>query len=474
MSKTISNEDKEKLIEECEELLEKLLEERIGNDSNFENYEKTMLEIAHEVVRRRLQNKLETTERGFTDVLYIQHNDDWHGWRSEGGVTSARYRRHTRGTVTYHSLVGALKVHRSTYREFRDGPTHVPLELQAGLMERMTPAMAKSVALWFAELPSRQGERLMQACAMVPPSRSTLDRCARDLGAYAVAANVHIEPLVRANELVDPRARAIVIGLDRTGVPMRHGEGRWTCIDAGDLRRSRPKAQPRQHIGGPVQWRMDYVGTVCFVDGQGEVLATRKYRGCADEPPGRTVEPMMDDVRHALTQRPGLKICVVQDGAPEMWKATTAALRREPLVDDWFEALDWYHLDERLSRCLDLCVAESQRHSQRKRWHRSLLGRRNGIRHVLRSMRRMRAQLDVQRREELGVHIAYLKRHRRRMNYVTARQRNLPIGSGVTEGACKSLIAARAKRSGQRWSQRGLSAALHLRAVQQSDRFDSY
>ncbi|MEO1484012.1 MAG: hypothetical protein AAFU77_18015, partial [Myxococcota bacterium] len=50
----------------------------------------------------------------------------------------------------------------------------------------------------------------------------------------------------------------------------------------------------------------------------------------------------------------------------------------------------------------------------------------------------------------------------------------LPIGSGVVEGACKSLVQGRAKRSGQRWSQRGLTATLHLRAIDESDRFDRY
>jgi hypothetical protein len=51
-------------------------------------------------------------------------------------------------------------------------------------------------------------------------------------------------------------------------------------------------------------------------------------------------------------------------------------------------------------------------------------------------------------------------------------RRGLPIGSWVTEGACKSVVNVRAKRSGQRWSQRGLTAALHLRAMHESYRFD--
>ncbi len=85
----------------------------------------------------------------------------------------------------------------------------------------------------------------MHASAMQPPSRSTLDRAARDLGAYAVATNEAIEPLIRANEILDPRARMLAIGLDRTAVPMRSGEdGAGATACHRDLRRSRPMALP--------------------------------------------------------------------------------------------------------------------------------------------------------------------------------------------------------------------------------------
>jgi len=47
-------------------------------------------------------------------------------------------------------------------------------------------------------------------------------------------------------------------------------------------------------------------------------------------------------------------------------------------------------------------------------------------------------------------------------------------GSGVTEGACKSLITSRTKRSGQRWRPRGISAVLALRSLLNSDRLERF
>lgn len=463
--------DREELLQECEEALEKLLRERLGNGDSFAKYEKALLEIAHEVVRRKLEKKLQTIEDGFEDRLIIDHTNDWYGIR-EG--TAFPFRRHAPGTVTYHSLVGPLAVTRYTYREcHRNGMTLVPLELSAGLMERMTPALAKSVAIGYAFMPPRQLEQFMQTSGLRPPSRSTLDRAARDLGAYAMTANKEIEPLVRANEIADPKMCSIVVGLDRTAVPMRRGDGGAGCAH-GHLRRSRPKPAKQANLRGPVQWRMDYIGTVAMLDSTGAPLTTRKYRLPASGKPKLITKRMMADLRQMLGQRP-VDVAVVQDGARELWREMRSALAGEPLVQGWTEVLDWYHLDERLTKCLDLCGLQGRKRDlQRKRWHTQLFENDTGIKRVIRSLQRRASASDPLAATELADHIKYFQRNKERSQYATYRRNQIPIGSGITEGACKSVVTTRAKRSGQRWSQRGLTAALHLRCIHQSERLDSF
>lgn len=464
--------DQNNLLERAVKLVREILENELPEGTSFEEYEKTALEIANEIVRRELERKLQSIADSFPDGLRIDHNNDWHGWR-EG--TAFDYRKHLDGIVTYHSLVGGLRITRFTYREhYRNAPTYVPLELEAGLMEHMTPCLAQCVTRGFADLPMRRFEPLLVAAGRKPPSRSTLERCANDLGSYAVAANDEIEPKLRASETVPAGAMSVVLGLDRVSVPMRPSD---THVGLGCIGRSPRNSRPWTNstsAEGAVQWRMDYVGTITFVDKDGEKLAGREYRLPSDVDSAFVVTRVMADLRHALGQRPKLQVAVVQDGAPELWKAIAKALRAEPLVKKWVEILDWYHLDERLTKCLDLCLPNSERHdTQRARWHEQLMCG-GTMRAVTSSMRRYGRNIDSESREELGEHIRYLNRQANRVHYRTYKKNDLPIGSGGTEGVCKSLVACRAKRSGQRWSQRGLTAALHLRSVEESDRFDQF
>jgi hypothetical protein len=168
---------------------------------------------------------------------------------------------------------------------------------------------------------------------------------------------------------------------------------------------------------------------------------------------------------------------VVQDGAPELWTVLSAALRKEPSVRTWQEVYDGYHLDERLGHCLDLCLKDAtlaQHATQRRRWHNKLLGDARGFKSVLGSLKRYACRLDPDDKLTLAAHRRFLRKQSRRSDYARCRQNGVPIGSGVTEGACKSLVGIRAKRSGQRWSHRGLTAALHLREVVQNNRFDPF
>ena len=76
---------------------------------------------------------------------------DRHG--GQVAVDGVVYQRHEPGTVRYFTLCGPLDIARWTYRAIgvRNGPTIVPLELDAGLVERTTPALGFWIALGYAK-----------------------------------------------------------------------------------------------------------------------------------------------------------------------------------------------------------------------------------------------------------------------------------------------------------------------------------
>ncbi|MCG8557325.1 MAG: hypothetical protein MJD61_18860 [Proteobacteria bacterium] len=57
--------------------------------------------------------------------------------------------------------------------------------------------------------------------------------------------------------------------------------------------------------------------------------------------------------------------------------------------------------------------------------------------------------------EALVDELTYLENNKDRMHYASHRASGLPCGSGPTEAAYKSVVKARACRSGQRWHPRG-------------------
>jgi hypothetical protein len=51
------------------------------------------------------------------------------------------------------------------------------------------------------------------------------------------------------------------------------------------------------------------------------------------------------------------------------------------------------------------------------------------------------------------------------MDYAARKQVRLPIGSGVTEAACKTVFAERLKRSGMTWGIEGGQVIVDLRVL---------
>ena len=76
-----------------------------------------------------------------------------------------------------------------------------------------------------------------------------------------------------------------------------------------------------------------------------------------------------------------------------------------------------------------------------------------------------RTSLSQKAREDAYSAWTYFNNHRHRMDYPGCLADNLPIGSGVTEAACKTLVKQRLCASGMRWKNKGAKIILRLRSL---------
>ena len=79
-----------------------------------------------------------------------------------------------------------------------------------------------------------------------------------------------------------------------------------------------------------------------------------------------------------------------------------------------------------------------------------------------------RRKISKKIREDLESARTYFSNHKHQMKYSNFVAAGLPIGSGVTEAACKTLIKQRLCASGMRWQEAGARIVLSLRALTQT------
>lgn len=441
--------------------LRRAVDAMVGLDCSFSERERAALTIGNEAQRQLLEQELQSIAEAQGRELLINE---------------VLYREHRPGERDYVSLCGPLRISRSTYRlaGVRNGPTMVPLDLQAGLMEGATPAMAYRVALGYAKAHSRSLEEDLRASHRVPPSRTRLEKMSKRLGAKAKKEAHRIEACLRQGERLPDGAIGVSVGLDRTAVPMEE-----TRPD-GAAPKTQRKKRDKPYVRTPpapvdVNYRMAYVGTVSITDQYGESLIARRYAATPQEGADEVLYGMMADVRNALRRNPHLRVGIVQDGAPEMWNLVRPALVQAG-VTNWLEAIDRYHVNERIARVLKVIEPNPEaRKPQLRQWN-DEFDRDDGT--IDRIEERIACEIqnpngcsDI---EVLRDNATFIANNRERMRYVSLRKACLPVGSGTTEGACRYVIGDRTKRASRRWHEDGLAAALTLRSIYCSDRLPRF
>jgi hypothetical protein len=376
-------------------------------------------------------------------------------------IDGVPHRRVLRSAQTYMTAAGPVSIDRTLYSTRQDGERAVPvMELRAGIVEEyFTPLAAQHAAWAVAHLTPQEGETMFRRLGAMSPSKSSLDRLPKALSARLEDDRVTFEQRLRAEQKVPKAAHTVAVSLDGVLLPMKDGNA--------EEKRARTRADERL-AKGPAGYSEAGCGTLTLYDRDGEPLQTLRLGRMPEKHKATLKAQIAAELGAILAQRPDLRVVTLADGARDNWAflAELPGGRSEEQIVDFFHAAE--HLHDAMAaahgEASAKCGSEFQKHRHILR-HES-----DGVEKVIRHLRYLRDQNP--RSRKIATVLKYFRRHRHRMRYASFARRKMPIGSGIVEAACKTLVTQRLKRSGMRWRHAGGQAILTLRALEQSGRFD--
>jgi len=290
------------------------------------------------------------------------------------------------------------------------------------------------------------------------PSKSSLDRLPKALSARWEEERVHFEKALRAEDVIPQHTSTVAVSLDGVLAPMKDGQ-------AQDKRQK--TAEQGQLTRGPAGYREIGCGTLSFCDAEGDMIGAVRMARMPESKKTTLKRTLLSDVTAVLSARPDLVLVKLADGAEDNWTFLSEQLPKGTEIVDFFHAAE--HLNAALASIYGDGTVQARRRFEDLRF--VLKEEPEGVEKVIRSLDYLRKTHP--RKERVTKELAYFRKHRNRMRYHQFVAEGLPIGSGVVEAACKTLVTQRMKQSGMRWGEDGGQAILTVRGWTQSgDRFD--
>ena len=330
----------------------------------------------------------------------------------------------------YQTPYGVAPVERYVYQSNRGGKTYCPLDRNARIVVSSTPKFAKMVSHKYAEFGSARVIKDLAENHGRVVARCFVQDVTDAVAAVALAKEEDWDYVLPEPE--EPTS-TITIGIDGTCLLMCEGG-----------------------------WRETMVGTIGFYDAGGERQQTI-YLGATPEYGKATFLGRMErEIARVKASHPKARYVGLADGAKGNWEF----LCRHTEV----QVIDFWHAAEYLSDAGDALFCGST--GAKKPWleascHR-LKHEPGAARQLIRDLKRGAAEKGVSPdQEDVAAAITYFSNQSRqgRMDYAGLVESHVPIGSGVTEAACKVLVKQRLCGSGMKWKEPGAAAVLSLRCL---------
>src|SRR3954468_13410990 len=330
----------------------------------------------------------------------------------------------------YQTPYGVATVDRHVYQSPQGGPTYCPLDRDARIVVSSTPRFAKILSHKYAEFSSPR----VQVDLAENHGRSVSRCLIQDVAdAVAAAAMAKEEDWSYALPKLEVPPVTVAISLD------------GTCT-----------------LMGEDGWRETMVGTLSFYDAEGERQHTIYLAATPEYGKAKFLGHLEAEIGRAKAKCPDARYVGIADGAKGNWEF----LGRHTDV----QVTDFWHAAEYLGKAA--VVLYRGQPQTRKAWldeacHRLKhdLGGAEWVLKRLRSLARERPWAKDD--EDVRSAITYFANQSEagRMDYAARVAANGPIGSGVTEAACKVIVKQRLCGSGMRWTEGGAAVVLSLRAL---------
>jgi hypothetical protein len=134
---------------------------------------------------------------------------------------------------------------------------------------------------------------------------------------------------------------------------------------------------------------------------------------------------------------------------------------------EWEWVIDYYHACQYIHDLSEALFRDARHaHAWARKMCRWLKSKPRAINRILHSAAAIRSRrIVVGRTAAYRKAYGYLRAHIGHLDYTEYRRKHLPIGSGVTEAACKTVFSQRLKRSGMAWSEVGGQRIVDLRVI---------
>jgi hypothetical protein len=330
----------------------------------------------------------------------------------------------------YQCPFGEFELCRHVYQSSQGGVTYCPLENDARIIVCSTPKFSKSVSSKYSRNSAGDVQRDLEENHSRYISSTYIQKISQAVGDIAVNREQwKYHPPVEKEQV-----STIGISLDGTCMLLRE-EG----------------------------WRQAMVGSISFYDKQGERLNSIYVAQAPEYGKESFYTLLQKEIEQVKKEYADKTFIGVADGAVDNWSFL------QPFVEE--QILDFFHVSEYLTKVSKAAHKNSNAaHQWLENACHKLKHETNGAKELLEEMRQfMKKKITQEKKGEIAKAITYFSNHIHQMNYAEYVSKNMPIGSGVIEAACKVIIKQRMCKSGMKWSDSGAKTVLLLRCFNETD-----